>query len=196
VVNGRKYVPDHYNAKGDPGFLSDSFMEGTLIVDGKRYDKQELSYNIDREKLILKTYINDGTTIFLLLNNEFVDSFYLGPHYFVNAAMIELGDDFPGFIEQVYSNNFTVFIRHKKSFVPEYTKNAPNGFYSGTKSINYIFNDGQLDKLSTKKSLLQYFAKHKKQVKNFMRKNRIKYRQADYSQLYKLFEYCDEISSN
>ena len=196
VVNGRKYLPDHYNAKGNPYFLSENWTKSTLIVDGKKYGEQDILYNIDVEKVILKTTINDSIIVFVMLNNEFVNSFYLGSHYFVNAATIELGDYFPGFIEQVYSNSFTVFIRHQKSFVSEFTKNTPNGFYSATKSVNYIFNNGQIHKLPTKRSLLEYFSPQKKEVKTFMRKNKISYKRADYSQLYKLFNYCDEISSN
>ena len=196
VVNGRKYLPDHYNAKGDPYFLSDSFIEGTLIIDEKKYDGQDILYNIDVEKVILKTTINDSIIVFVMLNSEFISSFYLGSHYFVNAEKNGLENKFPGFVEQVYSGSFTVFIRHKKSFVPEYAKNTPNGFYSATKSVNYISSDGQLHKLATKKSLLEYFSPQKMEVKTFMRKNKIKYKRAGYSQLYKLFEYCDEISSN
>nr|NQU94299.1 hypothetical protein [Bacteroidota bacterium] len=196
VVNGRKYLPDHYNAKGDPYFLSDIWFESALIINGKKYDNQEILYNIDIEKVILKTTINDSIMVFLVLNNEFIDSFYLGPCHFINAAKHGLGSEFPGFVEQVYSGNFTVLTRHHKSFVSEYTKNTPNGLYSGTKSINYILNHGQIDKLSTKRSLLAYFSEYKKKVKNFMRKNKIRYKQGNYFQLNKLFEYCDEISSN
>lgn len=196
VVNGRKYLPEHYNAKGDPYFLSDSWTKSTLIVNGKKYDGQDILYNIDVEKIILKTTIKDSIIIFVVLNNEFIDSFYFGSRYFVNAEKNGLGNKFPGFVEQVYSGNFTMLTRHKKSFVPEYAKNTPNGFYSSTKSVNYIFNNGQLDKLPTKKSLLEYFSEHKKSIKTFMRKNKIRYKQSSYAQLHKLFEYCDKISSN
>ena len=196
VVNGRKYLPEHYNAKGNPYFFSDNWAKSTLIVDGKKYDGQEILYNIAIEKVILKTTIKDSIIIFVMLNNEFIDSFYFGSRYFVNAEKNGLGNKFPGFVEQVYSGNFTMLARHKKSFVSEYAKNTPNGFYSGTKSVNYIFNNGQLDKLPTKKSLLEYFSPQKKSVKTFMRKNKISYKRAGYSQLYKLFEYCDKISSN
>ncbi|OQX82101.1 MAG: hypothetical protein B6D64_01100 [Bacteroidetes bacterium 4484_276] len=196
VVNGRKYLPEHYNAKGNPYFLSDNWTKSTLIIDGKRYDGQDILYNIDVEKIILKTTIKDSIVVFVMLNNEFVSSIYFGPRYFINAEKCGLENKFPGFVEQVYSGSFTLLVRHQKSFVSEYSRNTPNGFYSETKSINYIFINGQLHKLPTKRSMLEYFSVHKKEVKTFMRKNKIRYKQAGYAQLHKLFEYCDKISSN
>lgn len=196
VVNGRKYLPEHYNANGNPYFISDEWKEGILIIDGKKYDKQELLYNVNINKVILRTTIDDSTLVYLMLNNDFIDSFYLGSHYFLNAEKHGLGDEFPGFVEQVYSSGFTVLTQHQKFFISEYSRNKPNGFYASTKSTNYILASGQLEKIATKKSLLEYFSPHKKRVKSFMRKNKIKYKKANFIELNKLFEFCDEISSN
>ena len=196
MVNGRTYLPDHYNAKGNPYFLFDNWTKGTLIINGKKYDKQEILYNIDTENVILKTTVNNNNEILLVLNNEFIDAFYLDRRYFINGAKHVPESKFPGFVEQVYCGSFTLLIDYQKSFISRYTANTPNGFYSSTKSINYILNNGKLKKLSTKKSLFKYFSPHKKKIKIFMRKNKIRYKKADYNQLYKLFEYCDNISTN
>jgi hypothetical protein len=194
VVNGRKYFPEHYNAKGNPYFLSDEWIEGSLLIDGKRYDYQEILYDINIEKIILKTTIEDSLTVFLVLNNGFIEAFYLGQRYFINAKKQALEKEFPGFVELIYKGNFSVMSRHQKSFMSEFSRSAPNGFYSGTKSVNYILNQGLLNKLPTKKSLLNYFSDYQKSIKTFMRKQKIKYKKADYIQLNKLFEYCDQIS--
>jgi hypothetical protein len=70
VVNGSKYIPQHYNAQGNPYFLSDSFVEGSLTIDGKKYDQQSLLYNINTDKIILKTNLGDGTEVYLELRNR------------------------------------------------------------------------------------------------------------------------------
>jgi hypothetical protein len=194
VVNGRKYIPTHYNAKGNPYFLTDNWMKGSLVIDGKKHDNQELLYNIDIEKVILKTTINSTDTIYLVLNSEFIEAFYLGGRYFVNASQTNFKKQFQGFLEQVYSGRFMVMTRHQKSFVSSYSKNSPNGFYSATTSVHYILNNGQISRVSTKKSLFNYFSAHKRDIKNYLHRNKIKYKQADALQLTKLFEYCDEIS--
>lgn len=192
VVNGRKYFPEHYNAMGNPYFLTDVWIDGSLFIEGKRYDHLELLYNIDIERVILKTTIDDSLSVFLVLNNGLIEAFNLGERYFINAKSIDEG--FPGFVELVYNGSFLVFSRHQKSFVSEYTSRTPNGFYSGTKSMLYILIPGQLDKLPTKKAFLNYFSDHHKDINTFMRKQKIKYKKANYIQLNKLFEYCDEIS--
>jgi len=131
LVNGRSYIPDHFNAKGNPYFFSYKLTKSTLIINGKKYDKQEILYNIDIEKLILKTTLNNGEEVLLVLNPDFIDAFYLGEHHFVNGVIFFPESNFPGFVEQVYEGNFSVVIRHQKSFVSQYTANNPNGFYSG-----------------------------------------------------------------
>ncbi|OQX74776.1 MAG: hypothetical protein B6D61_11300 [Bacteroidetes bacterium 4484_249] len=195
VTNGRAYLPDHYDAKGNPYFLFDNPTQCTLIINGKKYEKKEILYNIDSEKLILQTLVNNAK-ILLVLNNEFIDSFYLNGRHFINGTKYLPDNKFPGFIEQVYDGNFTLLTNHKKSFISEYKANTPNGFYSKTKSTNYILNNGELKRLPTKKSLFEYFSLYKKEIKNFMSKNRIRYKKADFKQLNTLFEYCDHISSN
>ncbi|RLD54004.1 MAG: hypothetical protein DRJ05_15455 [Bacteroidetes bacterium] len=195
VVNGRSYIPDHYNAKGHPYFSSDKLTKSTLVIDGKKYGNQEVLYNIETEKVILKTTINTSDEVLLVLNTGFIDAFYFDGHYFVNGAKYFPESGFPGFLEQVFEGGFSVVTRHQKSFISRYTANTPNGFYSGTTSVSYIFNKGEVEKLPTKNALFKYFPDHKKEIKKFLRKYKIKYKQANAVQLNKLFTYCDEISS-
>lgn len=196
LVNGRAYLPAHYNARGNPYFLSDSWLKGRLIIDGRNYDDQQLLYNIEIEKLILETIINEKNKILLLLNTDRIDAFYIEQYHFVNAASLIPGIKFSAFVELVYDGNFKVITRHQKSFVSTYTRSTPNGFYSKTQSIHYIFDNGQLEKLPTKKSVFDYFYTHRKEIKNFMRKNNIKYKKSNTDQLKRLFEFCDSVSTN
>jgi hypothetical protein len=195
VVNGKAYLPKHFNAKGHPYFLTDIWIEGTLVIDSEEYEGQEILYNIDIEKLILKTTLKSKEEVLLVLNTDFIEALYFGDHYFVNGAKYFPTSKFTGFVEQVYDGNFKVVIRHKKSFVSQYTVNSPHGFYSGTKSMIYIFDKGELEKLPTKKTMLDYFFEQKKEIKKFLRKNKIKYNKATTNQLSQLFTYCDDISS-
>ena len=196
LVNGRAYLPDHYNARGNPYFVSDSWITSTIFIDGRAFDNQKLLYNIEIEKVILETTINENNKILLLLNTERIDSFCLDKRCFINADDLLLENKFPGFVEQVYFGNFKVLTRHQKYFVSDYSKITPNGFYSKIQSVHYILNNGQLEKLPTKKAVLNYFYTHRKEIKNFMRKNNIKYKKSNTDQLKKLFEFCDSVSTN
>jgi hypothetical protein len=195
IVNGKVYLPAHFNAKGNPYFLTDNWTESTLFIDGGKYDGQETLYNIDIEKLILKTTLKSKEEVLLVLNTDFIEAFYFGDHHFVNGEKHFPGNKFSGFVEQVYEGNFKVLIRHQKNFVSQYTANTPNGFYSGTKSQVFIYDKGELKKLPAKKAILDYFPDNKREINKFLRKNRIKYKKATANQLNELFTYCDDISS-
>ena len=195
VVNGKAYLPMHFNAKGDPYFLTDNWTKSTLVINGEEYNGQEILYNIDIEKPILKTTLKSKEEVLMVLNTDFIEAFYFGEHYFLNGGKYFPDARFKGFEEQVYNGDFKVVIRYQKSFVSQYTANTPHGFYSGTKSMVYIFDKGELKKLPTKKAMLDYFSDDKKGIKKFLRKNKIKYKKATANQLKQLFTYCDDISS-
>ena len=55
LVNGSAYIPDHYNAKGNPYFLTDQWIEGTISKDGRKYENQDILFNIEKDHLILMT---------------------------------------------------------------------------------------------------------------------------------------------
>jgi hypothetical protein len=47
--------------------------------------------------------------------------------------------------------------------------------------------------MSAKSALLSYFDQHKKEIKRFMSRNKIKYSKASTDQLYMLMQYCDSL---
>ena len=194
LVNGRAYIPDHYNAKGNPYFLTDQWIEGTISKEGRKYAHLDLLLNIEKDHLILMTTLKNDNKIMLVPDDESIESFTLGSHFFINAATIKQQDELSGFVEEVYSGGFRVVIKYQKAFVGEYTNNNPRGDYTKTKSSIYLLADGQLFKLFTKQSLFEYFSAYKKEIRSFMRKNNIKYKRADSKQLGQLFAYCNQLS--
>ena len=195
LVNGRAYIPDHYNAKGNPYFLTDQWIEGTISKEGRKYENQDILFNIEKDHLILMTTLKNGNKIMLIPDDESIESFTLGSHSFINASHIKQQDLLSGFVENVYSGDFRVVIKYQKAFVGEYTNNNPRGFYTKTKSSIYLLADEQVFKLFTKQALFDYFSAYKKEIRSFLRKNNISYKRADSKQLGRLFAYCNQLSS-
>ncbi len=194
LVNGRKYVPAHGNAKGHPYFIEPDWVTGTLVIKEKTYKDVEFKYNIDLDKIILRAEVTRGGLVYVLLNDDFVTSFIIGEHYFINSSQLLLADN-SGYFELVFEGEHTLLIKHHKSFISEFSQNAPLGRFSDLNSIKYIYCDGMLYKIPNIKSFLMYFKPFRKEIKKYMKQEKIKYKKANNFELHHFLKYCNEISS-
>ncbi len=193
LVNGWKYYPDHFNAAGNPNFNNLDWTNGNLVMRGETFENIDMTYKIEIDELILMKFLKDGSPAFVLLNKTFVESFTIDQHHFVNNSQIETNTDLNGFVELLYSGEFMFLIKHQKNFVANYSSDTPNGSISRQISVNYIFENNILHKITSKKMLLNYFEPFKKKIKKYMKQNNIRYKKATSTQLKKLMEYCDEL---
>lgn len=194
LVNGRKYIPEHGNAKGHAYFSEQDWVTGTLVIKKKTYKDVEFKYNIDLDKIILRAEVTRGGLVYVLLNDDFVTSFIIGEHYFINSAQLLLAGN-SGYFELVFEGKHTLLIKHHKTFISEFNQNAPLGRFSDLNSVKYIYCDGLLNKIPSTKSLLTYFKPFRKEIKKYMKQEKIKYKKATNFELYQLLKYCNEISS-
>lgn len=196
LVNGRKYFEPHYNAKGHPYFISDQWQTGTISMDGKQFESTGLLYNLYIDRLILRASVNQNDTIYLLIDNLHLDSFTISGHHFVNNAKLPGNHKLTGYSEVIYKGSFSVIKKHNLDFIPEYANNKSTGHYSKPQHTSYILVNGKIINVTTKKMLLTYFPEHSRQIKQFIRKNKIKYSKAENHILQFLYKHCDEISKS
>lgn len=194
LVNGRIYVPEHGLAMGHPYFEIYDWIIGTVYIKGHSYHDVKLKYDIEIDDFILFIQDNFGHKNYLVLNRHYVDSVHLERYRFINSSVIKQLTKELGYIELVYDKNFMFFIKHSKNFKKEFSETKPHGEYAEMKSVFYILKNEDLTKLPTKKSFLQYFYDSRKELKKYMKRNKIKYKKANSGELFNLLVYYDKIS--
>lgn len=195
LVNGSLYFPKHPLAQGNPYLISDEWNKGSIYIKGKTYDDIELKYDLALDKLILRTKLINDKIPKVLLNNELVDSFKIGNQFFINTKWIDQNLQIEGFAELIYNNDIVFFIKFRKEYIAQFSENNQYGKYSQIQFGRYLWKDGVVTKVSTRKSLLRYFEENKKEIKKYLRKHHIKYKKANSKQLFDLINYCNELSS-
>jgi hypothetical protein len=195
LVNGQKYIPSHFLADGNPYFPSETWTKGTLKISGTLYENVDLMYNAETDQVVLRTRLNNGDTIFVARNILKTEAFDIGGHTFTRLLSTEINQQSAGFYEEVYRGNFVFLTKHQKTFIADYSKTSPNGHFSKLISTNYIYQNGQLFKVTSQKSFLSYFSQNSKAIKAFMKKNNIRYAKANLSTMKLLLQYCDDLSS-
>ena len=189
LVNGWKYQPEHFNAAGNPHFNDTEWHKGSVTRGKEKFENLVLGYNLQMGAVILKQALKDGQTAYIMLNNDFIDSFTIDQHHFINTGKVLPLAKMTGFAELIYSGDFLLIITHKKSFVGKYSASTPNGSFSRQQSGIFLLKDDVLNKITSKKSLVSLFPGHTKKINAFISKHKIRLKSAGNSQLEQLMEY-------
>lgn len=193
LVNGRIYVPMHSLAEGHPYFEVKNWILGDIYIKGNKYEQSQLKYDIELDEFILYIKDKQNRKNYIVLNHHYVDSIYLGKYFFVNTAVVSKIGPNIGYVEMVYNDDLMFIVKYKKDFKKQYSESKPHGEYTKTITSRYVVESGELIKLNTKKAFLNYFESSKKEIKRYMKKNKINYKKANSGELNTLIKYCNEI---
>jgi hypothetical protein len=196
LINGKIYIQENLLAEGHPFFLSPNWQPGNVVINGKKHEGLFLKYNLYTDELVLKAERKKGGAAVISINNEFVESFDLENRHFVNSMNFNVKGIQTDFVELLYEGNFVFFVSYSKAFNNDYNIKTPYGSYGKTKTSYFLLQNGKLNSISSKKTLLKYFESDKKKINKFMKMNKIKYAKASYDQLQHLMQYCDELSKD
>ena len=186
----------HSLAEGHPYFETVDWIIGHVFVRGNKFEGVKLKFDIELDEFIL--YIEDKyqRKNYLVLNHHYVDSVAMGKYLFVNTGILpEIGRDI-GYAERVYNSDLIFLVKYTKDFKKQYSESKPYGEYSKQNSDRYIAERGQLTKVTTRSSFLKYFEAYKKELKRYMKKQKINYKKANSGELYNLLNHCHALRSN
>ncbi len=195
LLYGIVYPSVNYNSIGHPFYLDDEIYNATLYFDGNTYNNVSLKYDLYNQKIALYQDYNSSKYRFIELNFNLVDSFELidnknQVHYFQkNNTYTSNLQEFK-FLELIYKNEITYVVGRKKSFI-ELAQDLKNKFY--LKEYHYLIVDGQLEIINSKADIFGLFIGHKKELKKFIRKNKIKMRSIEKSDLLKIVTYYESL---
>lgn len=193
LINGTLYMPKYPKAKGTPNFLSSKLFDETILfIKGEQFYNEALQYDIHLDCFYLNKSTEDGKTGTLKLNQDIIDSVQLGEHLFVKITSFSTEKSELGFVEVIYRGRECFIAKYSRYLEKSYDKENLYGNYSETKTDKYLVKNGKLIPMNSRKAFLNHFSEKKSKLKNFMRKNKIKYRKADPAQLKNLLKYCYE----
>ena len=197
LVTGPKHYDMSLLIKGTPYLFSDNWVEANIFIKGREFFNKKIKYNVVSDELILFYIGKNGVQNGLVLNPSAVDSFEMIERKFLNLSLIEQNlPNASGFVEKIYNNDYSVIKTYKKYHLKQISQENPHGVYSSLKTFTYIIDNEGFHDISRKRDLLRHFKYCKRDIKNFLRDENIKYKKADNADLKKLFAYCDENCMN
>jgi hypothetical protein len=189
LLNGRIWRNQYSKAVGDQFFLSNEFLKGSVVFNGRRFDNLDLLYDIKSDELLLRT----ESYPVIIMNKEMVDSFSLVFNN-RNFHVINAGNDSPGvlrgYVNIIYEGPSTLYVKYKKNIQPL----AVDGRYDLFHSDHSVYlKKGEEIVAVGKKELLNLLEDKRKEIRLYLKSNSLKLRQKDPETYIPVLRYYDSL---
>lgn len=172
--NGTEYGEYTSIHEEHPFFLNNDWMEGSIVYQNDYYDKIPLQFDISSDKVITE-HTTSGAKI-QLINNK-ITTFTINNHRFVKLKA-KPGDTLkltPGFFEVLTEGpHLTLLAKRLKTLQKKIEANETTAEFEEINRYYYLKN-GRYYPVKSKKSALQLLADKRSQVKQHLKKNKIRF---------------------
>ena len=186
IYKGTEYQESDTAIAGDPFYPDASLHTGMIRYGGIRYDGVRMMYDVYKDRLVINSYNNH----LLMPAMGRIDTFY-----FYGRAFERLRADtlrgFPGtgIYEVVYAGRISLLAKHAK-VVQVDPRDRHKYFLDQTRY--YLFRGGAYHALASPKALVQLLDDHKKEVRQFIRQNNLRFEGDPTGDMKSLITYYDQ----
>ncbi len=189
LYKGKEYLDYNFRIEGNQYFQSDLWQKGSVFYEGQFYQDVTMKYDIANKVVILD---HAQLPVPITLESSSVEHFSLLGHHFIrlvadttNAAVST------GFYDLLYDGN-TQFLINREKVLRDEIDDRKLRFWFEEKDTYFIRKEGAYYKVKSKKSVLNVFPNHKKEIRKFLKKNKIKYRKQREEAIYLMVKYYDQ----
>ena len=173
LYNGSGYETYDVHIKGNPFFLP-AMQSGSLYYDGMRYENLPMIYDIHHDELIINRYTQNFR---IRLVNEKTSYFTLENHFFIRIVQDTSNNPVipTGYYERLYDGNITALAKRRKRIDETILAEGLSSQFIED-DLFYIRKDNIYYAVRNKRGVLDIFRERKKEIKKFLRKNKIRFK--------------------
>lgn len=192
IYTGSEYLESAISLQeGHVFFETNSFTEGSVEVDGMLFSGVPILYDIVKDQLVVQHY---SKAFKINLPIERVEYFTLSGHTFIRVIHDSANEIKSGFYDRLYSGKTQVLARREKKLKEVSTSyQATNAVLERT--VYYIKSNDRYHVIKSMHSLLSVFKNKKKEVQQYLNKNKIKYKRNPEKAMAIAAEYYDRINN-
>lgn len=177
IINGRIWVPTHSVALAEQFLFGKLELNGSIKFKGQRFDNLKFSYDIARELVITPIETENNTKRNIVVNPTYLEEFNVEYNY--QSFHFKRGD----FIHEKLNPNqfYQLFSSSSITYLIKYSKIRNLSSQTGSKTFNYtnnnhmyILHKGDLKSINSKNDIIKLFPLQKKEMKQFIRTNKLK----------------------
>jgi hypothetical protein len=195
LYNGSEYAGYPIRlTEGHQFFNTNELVNGSIVYDSVLYENVLMQIDLITEHVIINSF---GSGYYIQLINEKISSFKLLDHTFIRLVKDSANSNVisTGFYERLYAGNITVLKKEQKKLRENVSVTTgvtgsvtENDFY-------YLKKAGKFYDVKNKNALLEILQDKKKELKQFMHKNKLKFRKDPDNVLIKVAGYYDTLNN-
>jgi hypothetical protein len=191
LLNGRIWHNKYSKVIGHPYFLTDKFLKGSVINNGRKFNDIDIRYDLISDELILRTESHP----IIIMNKEMVDSFSLNfensDYHIINSGN-HINSAMKGYVCVLYNGPSTLYVKYIKKILPQ----AVDGRYDQIFQQHFIYirQGSEIMPVEGRKKLFSLLDYKKTELRNFVKKNRIRISRKDPGTFIPLLKYYDSIN--
>ena len=188
LYNGIVYLGYLYSIKGYAYWL-EKIQKGTIVYDELKYTNVPMLYDLVKDQVIIMHY-NRITYIGLI--SVKVKEFTLGDHHFIRLDSVLHPELITGFYDEVYKGKLTVLVKRVEIIEEHVTYELEREFVTDN---HYFIKKGDVYyAIKSYKNLLTVLNNKAAAIKQYLRKNRIKYKKDPETDIIKATAYYDSLN--
>lgn len=191
LYNGRIWRNLYYMVQGDQFLFSKEFLPGSLSISGKTFPNILLKYDIFSDEIL--TPIDSGKI--LQLNKELIDSFsviFQNKKYRFTKIKEDSQKRFKSFVNVIYEGKTALYVKYNKKIDRSSIEGKSDNFYQT--SLIYFVKDKILYTIFNKRDLFTILKKDKSQMRDFIKKNKLRVSKKEPESFAQVIIYYDSIS--
>lgn len=190
LVNGEKYFYPYSRAEGTP-FLYPTQQLASLGIKGREFKDQKVKYDIFNQQLVLEYTDSYGNFNNLVLRSEWVEYVDFGGMFFKKMTGPEGGD---AYLQVIYEGRISCYYRWSKLYQLNLNSGVQSYYFAEPTRESYLHRDGVFHSYRNNRTFLKAFEKtERKLIKQQLKKNKLKVKQASNVQMASLIQYCESI---
>ena len=193
-LNGKEYEGNYPGVVGSAYFLAATdWGTGDIVYDGYTYKNVKIRYDLYKDAVIIPLY---QSFLKISLLSDRVASFGLFGHFFIYVKSDPKTVDpvKEGFYDELYGGKIQVLCRRSETIQQDHNIEGITTYFSSSVDY-YLFKNNQYFPVNSKGEFLDALKDKKKQVRQFMTANKIKFKKATKEQdMAKVAEYYDHLS--
>ena len=170
LYNGRLWYRKHSNIRGNEFFTSALWNRGNVIINDRIYRNNDLRYDILNDDLLIRR--SDG--VVLILNRETVSGFSISigeEEYQFRNFRVKDNPELNGYANILYDGRTALLLKPVKEILPLGYQKIYD-LYVQTDYL-YIKKNGAITKIRNRKGLLDLLGDREREIRNFIRTNRL-----------------------
>ncbi|TSJ43005.1 hypothetical protein FO440_02095 [Mucilaginibacter corticis] len=196
LYNGLAYLPYNNSIKGNPYFMDvTSASTGNIQYDGYTYKDVKLFYDLNKDQLI--TYLYNSQLMMYLIAQK-VTSFDILDHHFIfikpDASLSNQVKE--GYYDALYDGKIKVLAKRTKTIQGESNlgQGGISSYFTNTATDYYLFKNNTYYKANSEGSFTSTLKDHAKEIKQFIKDKKIKYRKDKEGAMTAIATYYDHLN--